>query len=339
MDQKKNEKDYSMTIAPILMITAGLFSWAIRGQAGYGAVPGCVFAGTLWGVTWYFFSKEKQPLKTRRYGLGWTIFAFIFGIGISGMQGWGDIVSLIRGELLYMKNPDMVMDVSMGWGLFYMFWLGFHWAGTGALALAWCGSKDPIKAKDWLFRILSMGLGILVFFGALLLLPNILLPNYEALDAYDFSAYTGIEDLYGEIRAALIFSGAVAGGLIYEIIRKDKLNALMIVIPSLTTAISWMGLIVFWENIVSPWGAVTGVSFNWWRCWESTGGGAIGLGFAIAFIGLVYIFTYILMRELGLQVTYSLTYNFSEVAFSMFYVLLAAVDMFLLLLRWILTKK
>lgn len=433
--ESRSEKDYARIFAPIVMITAGLFTWAIRGQAGYGAIPGCVFAGTLWGVTWFLFSKEESAVKSRRYGLGWSVFAFIFGIGISGMQGWGDIVSLIRGELLYNTDPNMVMEVSMAWGLFYVFWLGFHWAGTGSLLLAWTGSKRPIKPKDWIYRFLSMALGALAFFGMLSIFPQIMLPKYSELNGYNFSTYNGLADLYGEIQAALIFSGAVAGGLIYEIIKKDKLNIKMILIPALTTAILWMFLIVLWENVVPAWADDVGLSFNWWRCWESTGGGAIGLGFGIAFVvcnkqlpedhpeqreqrftskpngerligvygalmvglvystvqsikgalhiaypevealdstqlgwflpvatiflliwlilifktsqqpytikderdttaefGTIYIFTYLLMRELGLQVTYALNFNFSELAFFVYYLILAAIDIILVLL-------
>ncbi len=271
-------------LALLLLTTSGLFSWAIRGQAGYGAIPGCIFAGTLWGLTWYFLSAEETAVKKRRYGLGWVVAAFVFGIGISGMQGWGDIVSMVRGELLYQLDPREFLEVSKWWGLFYLALAGFHWAGTGTVFLAWCGSKTPATLKTWAFRILSVALGVLVFWLLLYLLPHIFLPNYELLDSYNYALYPKLPDLYAEIFQALLFTGAVLGALTYEILQKDWLNVKIILIPALVTGITWMGLIVLWELIVPPWAYANDIHFNWWRCWESTGGAAIGFGFGLAFI-------------------------------------------------------
>ena len=200
-----------------------------------------------------------------------------------------------------------------------------------------------------------------------------------------------------------------------------------------------MFLITLWEIWVPPWAAEQGLSFNWWRCWESTGGGAIGFGFGIVFVinnkklkeddpnqriqryskspnkerlfgvylslcfglvysinssikgnlhiryphipefdntqlgwllplvvgsiicwcvllyytskqpylpndnrdnvpkfGAIYIGIYILMRELGLQVTYAPEYNFSEIMFLVFYIILGVLDLSLI---WIYLHK
>jgi hypothetical protein len=266
------------------MTTAGLFGWAIRGQAGYGAVPGCIFAGTLWGLTWYLLSREDSPTKSRRYGLGWVVAAFVIGIGVSGMQGWGDIISMVRSEIVLQGSPREFVTVSMGWGLFYVFLAGFHWAGTGAALVAWCGSKTPATAKTWVGRIGSVGLGVLGAWLLLVLLPGAFLPEYRALDNYNAALYPKLPDLYGEILQAMLFTGAVVGALAHEIVQRDVLNVKVVVIPALVTGVLWMGLIVLWELIVPPWGRAIDLHVNWWRCWESTGGGAIGLGFGLAFL-------------------------------------------------------
>jgi hypothetical protein len=279
-----NHPDLSIKYAPVLMSTAGLFGWAIRGQSGFGAVPGCVFAGVLWGITWFLLSKESGSKKSRRFGMGWTVFAFIFGIGISGMQGWGDIVALIRGTILISKNPNQIIEVSSMWGYFYMFLIGFHWAGIGSLFLAWTGSKTPVTIKIWLKRVIFTSMGFGFAWILLLIFPNLFLPLYHELDGYNPMLYDGLSDLYGEIRQALLFGGVMVGGILFEIIQKDKITLKVLLFPAIFTGLCWMLLITVWEIWIPPWATANGIVFNWWRCWESTGGGAIGLGFGITFV-------------------------------------------------------
>ena len=387
------------------------------------------------GFTWPLFSKEEGSEETPRYGMGWVVFAFTIGIGLSGLQGWGDIISLVRGSLVYQKDPWGAVFIPQTWGFFYIFLLGFHWAGTGAVLVAWSGSKNPANRNVWFGRLSSGLLGTFVFWGALAVIPQFLLPGYTAYENYDFVTYPGLEDLYSELRDCMIFSGFVAGSLLYEIRQKDWMNVKMILIPSIITGLSWMALITIFELWVPELAQARGISFNWWRTWESTGGGALGFGFSIAFIvcnkklpkdhseqreqrysknpngekligvylalaiGLaystiqaikgwlhiyapnnpefdevlagfaipvliifffpwfalvlrtaqdplkpmdgrdvtphftyVYFLSYILMRELGMQVTWAPEYNFSEIAFFIYYLVLGLLDLGLVIM-------
>jgi hypothetical protein len=271
--------DYNRYFAPVILITSGLFTWAIRGSSGFGGMMGCLFAGLLFGVTWYLFSREKSPIKSRKFSSGWTIFALLLGIGISGLQGWGDIASLCRGELQFNFDWEDKIPIDPQWGYTYMVLLGFHWAGTGALLLAWTGSKQQTNLKVWSYRAFFVSAGALLLWSLTQFNPTLVYPKYEELDNYNITKYPKLPELISEIDACLAFTGAVLGGMLYELIRKDYINVLVILIPGIITGIGWAYMFKYHLDITDE-----RLVINQWRIWESSGGGFIGLGLGIIFM-------------------------------------------------------
>jgi hypothetical protein len=67
--------------------------------------------------------------------------------------------------------------------------------------------------------------------------------------------------------------------LAYEIGRRDWKNVLLILTVGTLNGVGW-SLLQNWKWAPDVW---PGASFNWWRCWESSGGISIGLAYGLAY--------------------------------------------------------
>jgi phosphatidylglycerophosphate synthase len=265
----------------VLLTSAGLFSWAIRGQSGFGAVPGCVFAGVLWALIWFLLSREPTEKKQRRYSSGWVVLALIVGIGVSGMQGWGQWTPWMRGNFVIDFGTNTYVPVNPALGFTGWFLAGLHWSGIGAIMLAWTGSKNPLTPTDWAKRIIFGAGGVLIALMLFYLFPQWFLPYYHETGGYDPTQCAQCSEVYGDNLQLALFTGAYIGFLLYEVSRKDWTNVKLILIVGIVNGLLWAFLQYFW----SIWVPTTypNVPFNWWRCFESTSGGAIGFSLAIAY--------------------------------------------------------
>ena len=144
---------------PTIMFTAlGGMTWAVRGCSGFGAVPGCIFAGVMWGTAWWYLAYEPKGEQTRRYSSAWIVLAVTLGVGISGGRGWMQWPSFFEGRLDTNVGKGEFVPISTFYGFLWLFIAGVPWAGLGACTLAWCGSIKETRVFHWVGRI-GCGIG------------------------------------------------------------------------------------------------------------------------------------------------------------------------------------
>src|SRR5271157_2467018 len=268
-----------LVIPVTLFASLGAFSWAIRGESGFGAVPGCMFAGLLWASAWYLLSRETSTVKSRRYNLGWCLFAIMVGIGLEGMHGWMVWPKWVTGFFDVINGGAKTIPLDPGWGYAWFFIAGTPWAGMGAVFLAWTGSKTPLNQKDWIIRIVFGVSGGLIALGLFYAVPQLFLPYYGTLLNYSDPTCTGCAHALANNRTAILLFGIYLGFLAYEVYRKDWLNVKLIATVGFVAGGLWslFQVIQYLPAFFSTY------SFNWWRIWESNAGVAIGIAYGLAY--------------------------------------------------------
>ncbi len=269
-------------VLPTLMFTAlGGMTWAIRGCSGFGASAGCIFAGVTWGAAWWYLAYDAAGVQTRRYSSGWIVLAVTLAFGFSGARGWMQWPSFFDGHLDTNVGKHQWVPISRSYGYLWLFIAGVPWAGLAACALAWCGSIKETRVWHWLLR---MTLGIGGFYLARYLydtFPEYFLPLYGELESRykDLRANPNLGRLINDCGLAIAHLGCYLGFLLYEFLRRDWKNVVLIVTVGLLNGIGWAAFQNWkWTKQVWP-----GASFNFWRCWESSGGLSIGFAFGIAY--------------------------------------------------------
>lgn len=278
---RKSHVILELVIPTILFTSAGLFSWAIRGQSGFGASTGCMFAGTLWGALWFLLSREPTSLRTRRFSSGWSFVMILLGTMLAGMRGWMQWPSWYDGWFIIDADQGIYYSISPVYGWVWMLLTGISWGGLGSIFLAWTGSKTTLSRVQWILRFFFVGGGIAIGYALFTLFPEIFLPLYNEIPYNDTTACPTCIRAINDNRLALVFLCAYLGGLLYEIIRKDKMNVKLILIVGSISGFGWM-LAHFLSNHWIP-SLFPTINFNWWRLWETTGGGVIGLAYGIAY--------------------------------------------------------
>lgn len=268
-------------VLPTLLFAAlGAMIWAVRGCSGFGAVAGCIFAGVTWGAAWWYLAHDPAGQTQRRYASGWIVPALTFGIGLAGARGWMQWPSFFDAKLFTDAQRGQFVPIGRGYGFLWLFIAGVPWAGWGACALAWCGSKRETRLWHWIIRI-GFGVGGAALAGYLFRhYPRFFLPLYDTLESRyrDLRGNPSLRRLVADCGAALLHLGAYLGFLLYEILRRDWKNVLLILTVGLLNGLGWSAC-QNWKWANHLWGAGT---FNFWRCWESCGGISIGLAYGIA---------------------------------------------------------
>ena len=270
-----------LILPTILFAALGGMTWAVRGCSGYGAVAGCWFAGVTWGAAWWFISRERSWQQPRRYASGWIILALAVGIGVSGNRGWMQWPSFFEGRLQTDSPHGGFVPIAREYGFLWMFIAGVPWAGIGACLLAWCASGSKVSMKGWVAR-LACAFGC-AYVGSQLvrLFPELFLPMYKTMGARyaDLGANPNLRRLMNDNVAALTHLGFYLGCLLFEILRRDWRNALLIGTVGLVNGIGWAALQNWtWARVFWP-----KADFNFWRCWESSGGISIGIAYGLAY--------------------------------------------------------
>ncbi|MFO0907659.1 MAG: hypothetical protein U0794_04735 [Isosphaeraceae bacterium] len=268
----------------VLFAALGGMTWAVRGCSGFGAFAGCVFAGVTWGAAWWFLALNPNGARQRRYDSGWIVLALTLGIGLSGERGWMQWPSFFEGKLVTDASKGNFIPIPRMYGFLWLFIAGVPWAGLGACLLAWTGSIRETRVLHWFVRI-AFGLG-----GAFLArwlfetYPGAFLPLYTSLEDryHDLAANPSLRRLINDCRGAVTHLGVYLGLLLYEAIRREGKNVVLILTVGLVNGAGW-ALCQNWTWARSFWPKST---FNFWRCWESSGGISIGIAYGIAF-GLV----------------------------------------------------
>lgn len=273
---------HDLFLPSILFAALGAMSWAVRGCSGFGGAAGCLFAGVLWGAAWWYISREPGAIQPRRYASGWVILALTLGISWSGGRGWAQWSTFFEGRLQTNTAAGDFEAISPVYGFIWLFIAGMPWAGIGACLLAGCGSH---KRNDWQVWIIRAACGVAGFYIARYLfreLPQVFLPLYSAFEAkyQDLENNPNLRRVMNDNRAAISHLGVYLGFLSFELGRRDWRNAILILTVGIINGIGWACFQAFWQHADEIWPAA---HFNWWRCWESSGGISIGIAYGVAF--------------------------------------------------------
>ncbi len=272
---------HDLFLPTLLFAALGGMTWAVRGCSGYGTVSGCVFAGVMWGTAWWFLAREPSGPPRRRYASGWVVPALVIGVGMAGARGWMQWPHFFLGHMLTNEHTGTYVAIPKIYGFVWMFLAGVPWAGLGACLVAWCGSSRGLRPRDWGVRV-ACGVG-----GAALLQAL-----FYAYPAFFLPAYRQYEDLYHNLAAnsalrkvirdgdeAMIHLGLYLGFLLFEIVRRDWKNVVLIATVGVVNGAGWALCQAWkWAPLVWPKG-----DFNYWRCWESSGGISIGVALGVAY--------------------------------------------------------
>ncbi|MGD9645174.1 MAG: hypothetical protein AB7U73_05635 [Pirellulales bacterium] len=286
--ERNLELVHNLLLPTLFFAALGGMSWAVRGCAGFGGSAGCIFAGVLWGTAWWFAARHRATASdadwawpARRYTSGWIVLALTVGIGLSGARGWMQWSSFFEGKLQTDYAAGEYVPISRTYGFVWLFIAGMPWAGIGACMLAWCSPLRTTRAWHWGLRI-ACGLGVAAL-GLVLFknFPQFFMPLYEEhLDRYqDLANNPNLRRLTNDNRNAIMHLGLYLGFLLYEVGRRDWKNVVLIATVGIVNGIGW-ALCQNWKWHADAW---PGTSFNWWRCWESSGGISIGIAYGVAF--------------------------------------------------------
>lgn len=281
IDSKQTNLARDLFLPTILFAAMGGMTWAIRGCSGFGGSAGCIFAGVLWGTGWWYIAHEPTGKQTRRYSSGWIILALTVGIGMSGARGWMQWANFFDNRLYTDWSKGEYEHISRGYGFLWLFIAGMPWAGIGACLLAWCGSLRETRIWHWGIRIAcgiaGGALGLFLFKT----FPQFFLPLYGSLETkyQDLEANPGLRRLINDNRDAMLHMGIYLGFLTYELIRREWKNCVLILTVGIVNGAGW-ALCQNWKWAPRVW---ENGQFNWWRCWESSGGISIGIAYGVAY--------------------------------------------------------
>jgi len=272
---------HELIFPTILFMVLGGMTWAVRGCSGFGASKGCLFAGITLATAWWFLSYDPKQQSIRPYANALAIMAMTIGIAFSGARGWMQWPAFFEGRLCLNYSANEYVPIPRYYGFIWQFISGIPWAGLGACFLAWFSCERKVTKQDWIIRIVCLvGGGVLavVLFNAL---PNVFLPLYGSLkERYmDLENNPNLRRLIGDNHSAMMHLGLYLGVLVAEIIRRDKRNVVLILTVGLINGMGW-SLLQNWKWAYNIW---QGYNFNWWRCWETTGGVSLGLAYGIAY--------------------------------------------------------
>jgi hypothetical protein len=280
-DSRRVNLAHDLILPTLLFGALGGMTWAVRGCSGFGTVWGCVFAGVAWGVAWWYLAHDPSGEQSRRYSSAWIVLAVTLGVGLSGARGWMQWPSFFVGEILLNDEKHEVHPIPRAYGFLWMFIAGVPWAGLGACLLAWCGSLRETRIWHWILRI-ALGVGFAAL-GRWLVkaYPQEFWPLYASLESqyHDLKANPNLAKLVRDNADAFTHLGGYIGFLLFEIIRRDWKNSLLIATVGIVNGVGW-ALLQAWQWSSAVWG---NASFNFWRCWESSGGISIGIAYGIAY--------------------------------------------------------
>jgi hypothetical protein len=272
---------HDLVLPTLLFAALGAMTWAVRGCSGFGGTNGCIFAGVTWGTAWWFIARKPGGPQSRPFASGWIILALTVGIGFSGNRGWMQWPSFFDGLLQTNAAAGRAVPIPRAYGFVWLFIAGVPWAGLGACLLAWCGSPRPPRLRGWCLR-LACGIGLACLARLLFeSFPEVFLPLYKGMQAqyHDLAANPNLRRLTNDNRAAITHLGLYLGFLGYELGRRHWQNVTLILTVGLVNGVGW-SMCQNWRWAPRTW---PGVSFNWWRCWESCGGISIGVAYGLAY--------------------------------------------------------
>lgn len=271
---------HELILPTLLFMVLGGMTWAVRGCSGFGGSNGCLFAGITLATAWWFLSYDPKGSSIRPYSNAFALMTMTLGITIAGARGWMQWASFFEGKM-YTHYPAEFVPIPRYYGFLWQFISGIPWAGLGACFLAWANCERKTTRTDWIIRIACAVGGLIIAKILFENLPNIFLPLYTTLkEQYmDLENNPNLRRLINDNRSAIMHLGLYLGVLIGEILRKDKRNITLILTVGIINGIGW-SLLQNWKWAQGIW---QNYNFNWWRCWETSGGISLGLAYGIAY--------------------------------------------------------
>ncbi|MBI4559099.1 MAG: hypothetical protein HY706_16060 [Candidatus Hydrogenedentes bacterium] len=281
-DHSRRDLTHDLLLPTLLFAALGGMTWAVRGSSGFGASAGCIFAGVTLGTAWWFIARHPSAKQSRPYASGWIILAMTAAFGIAGNQGWMQWPHFFNEHLYTDYRNGEFVPISRAYGFIWLFLAGIPWGGMGACFLAWCGSARRTSPLQWVIR-LGSGFGVAYVLGVLIYnrFPDVFLPLHDSLrDQYqNLEAHPNLKKLVRDNQEAMMHMGLYLGFLGYEIARREWKNVTLVVTVGLLNGIGWSLLQNWmWANRLWP-----DARFNFWRCWETSGGISIGVAYGIAY--------------------------------------------------------
>ncbi len=272
---------HELIFPTLLFMVLGGMTWAVRGCSGFGGSNGCLFAGITLATAWWFLSYDPQGKSIRPYSNAFAVMAMTIGITIAGARGWAQWANFFLGKLYTNYSAGEFVPIPRYYGFIWQFISGIPWAGLGACFLAWANRERKTTRSDWIIRIGCAVGGILIARFLFENFPNVFLPLYSSLEEryMDLENNPNLRRLINDNRSAIMHLGLYLGVLLGEILRKDRGNIMLILTVGIINGIGW-SLLQNWKWAEGIW---QGYNFNWWRCWETTGGISLGLGYGIAY--------------------------------------------------------
>ncbi|MHA1680297.1 MAG: hypothetical protein ACTSUE_04775 [Promethearchaeota archaeon] len=274
---------FEFVIPVALFSLLGMFGWRIRGTKGFGAVPGCVFVGSLWRMLWLYLSREKTTGKTHRYSTGWSFTGLAVGISMSGMHAWMQWRFWIQGVLI-LGNSAPTLSISPVYGYAWLFICAVPWCGMGAFFLAWSTSKRSLPGWQWVMRVMSGAIGGVVAYLVWFFTKQFIIPEYGTVLNWIDLDCLNCDDAIKDTRQSLVWLGIYAGFLVFEVIKRHWTNVKMIVFCGLVAGIGWC-LLQSWffgrelfPALPRPF--VDSLNWTWFEWWA-------GLPFGLA-LGIRY---------------------------------------------------
>ena len=240
-----------------------------------------VAPGLMWGAAWWFVARDPSCWQSRRYASGWILFALTVGFALAGNRGWMQWHHLYEGHLSTNWPKGEWEPIAPFYGFLWFFLAGAAWAGLPACLLAWCSAERPTRAWEWTLRI-ACGLGGAYLASRFFIRdPEIFLPKYTSIsDKYhNLQAYPGLVKMIRDNGATVRHLGYCLGFLMFEALRRDWKNVILISTVGVLNGLGW-SFLQNWKWAAHVWPEAR---YNFGRCWEVCAGISIGIGLGVAY--------------------------------------------------------
>lgn len=228
--------------------------------------------GLIWGLAWYYLSASRHGRSQRPYGSGWFVLASVVGFYLGGQHGYGQFHSWIQGMFHLNYNAGELIDIHPGLGYWWVFLCGCGWGGVAGVVLSWSGCVRRIQWWQWEARIFLVVGVAWAFREFTLARMDLIMPLYEQVDYNNLDVCPDCERTIRTLAESMKWLGFYAGGLIFEVLRRDWKKVGFIVTTGVGfgcafAAFEWLHLPLFQSGSL-------------WKFWECSCGvlGGVTLG-------------------------------------------------------------
>jgi len=268
--------------ADLLFAALGGMTWAVRGCSGFGAHGRLHLCRRSCGAPrGWFIAHDPTREQSRRYASGVDRTGAHRGHRRRRGSRVDAMAQLFEGTTPTNYAKGEFVPISKIYGFVWLFIAGMPWAGLGACLLAWCGSLRETRVWHWVIRIACGMAGATLARYLFDTYPQTFLPLYESLESRykDFENQSQLEKAGWRQRLAIYHMGWYLGFLLFEVARREWKNVVLILTVGVVNGAGW-ALCQNWKWAPDVW---PNSNFNFWRCWESSGGISIGIALGIAY--------------------------------------------------------